>query len=96
MNQDGKHPFAMSAEGYQQLSRLDRHQAALQRTFDRAMKELRDLQAEPTEETTDSTDSTDYGEQQNEPTGEEVESMLTPAALRIPAGTCASPPPSPR
>jgi len=67
MNQDGKHPFTMSAKGYQQLSRLDRHQAALQRTFDRAMKELRELQ-----ETAAYTDSTDEAALQNEPTGVEV------------------------
>ena len=69
MNQDGKHPFAMSAEGYQQLSRLDRHQAALQKTFDRAMKELRELQQDEPDETAD---STDYAELQNEPTVLEV------------------------
>ena len=29
MNKDGGHPFAMPAEAYQQLARLDRHHAAL-------------------------------------------------------------------
>jgi len=61
MNKDGGHPFAMAPEAYQQLSRLDRHQAALQRTLDRAMKELQELQAEQ------------GVDEQNEPTGEEIE-----------------------
>jgi hypothetical protein len=71
MNQDGKHPFAMSAEGYQQLSRLDRHQVALQKTFDRALKELREQQ----ELSADADDT----ELQNEPTDVEVppEVLLT-------------------
>jgi len=71
MQQDGQsatHPFAMSAEAYQQLSRLDRHQAALQRTFDRALKDLRDLQ----ERSADSPDDADDAELQNEATGVEV------------------------
>jgi len=72
MQADGPHPFAMSAEGYQQLSRLDRHQAALQRTLDRAMKELRALQAERGgEEPEESTDFTDYTDVQNEANGVE-------------------------
>ena len=70
---DAGHPFAMSAEGYQQLSRLDRHQAALQRTLDRSMKELKALQAERGgEEPEETTDFTDYADVQNEPTGVEV------------------------
>jgi hypothetical protein len=73
MQPDGPHPFAMPAEAYQQLGRLDRHQAALQRTLDRSLRELKQFQAdrgdtEP-EETTDYTDFTDL---QNEPTGVEV------------------------
>lgn len=47
INKEGA--FAMNADAYQQLSRLDRHQAALQKTFDRAMKELQELQAEETQ-----------------------------------------------
>lgn len=61
------HPFAMRAEAYQQLSRLDRHQAALQRTLDRALKELKALQAERGgEEPEETTDFTDYTDVQNE------------------------------
>ena len=76
MNQDGKHPFAMSAEGYQQLTRLDRHQASLQKTFDRAMKELREQQELPS-------DDADDAELQNEPTDVEVlqEVLLTRSGI---------------
>jgi len=70
---DGPHPFAMSSEAYQQLSRLDRHQAALQRTLDRAMRELKALQAERGgEEPEESTDYTDYADLQDEATGGQV------------------------
>ncbi len=73
MQPDGPHPFAMSAEAYQQLSRLDRHQAALQRTLDRAMKELKAMQAERGgEEPEETADFADYTDLQNEPTGVEV------------------------
>jgi hypothetical protein len=80
MNQDGKHPFAMSAEAYQQLARLDRHQAALQKTFDRAMKELRELQ----ELSADSAEDADFGELQNEPTVVQVLPVLTSVTPHIP------------
>ena len=66
MRDDGVHPFAMATEAYQQLSRVDRHHAVLQRTFDRALRDLKELQEE--EETAD---SADCAEAQNEPTGVE-------------------------
>jgi hypothetical protein len=75
MNQDGGHPFAMAPEAYQQLSRLDRHQAALQRTFDRARRELEELQSADSAE--------EEAEVQNEPTGEEVPSFV-PLAVSPP------------
>ena len=46
MRQDGEHPFAMAPEAYQQLSRIDRHHTALQRTLDRSLKDLERMQAE--------------------------------------------------
>jgi hypothetical protein len=60
------HPFAMSSEAYQELSRLDRHQAALERTLDRSLKELERLQAERGEDET-----ADYADEQNEANGAE-------------------------
>jgi hypothetical protein len=66
MRTDGEHPFAMDPEAYQQLSRIDRHQVTLQRTLDRAMKELRELQEE------EAADDADFAEQQNEPIEKQV------------------------
>lgn len=67
MKKDGN-PFALPPEAYQQLARLDRHQACLQKTLDHAMKELRELQA---------VDSADYADEQNEATGAEVPTAVT-------------------
>jgi len=69
MDPDRGHPFALKPEGYQQLSRLDRHHAALQRILDRSMKELSALQAERAGE---EPETADYGDLQNEPNGVEV------------------------
>jgi len=60
------HPYAISAGSYVQLSRIDRHQVVLERTFRQCLKELKELQ------TADSADCADYGEEQNEATGTEV------------------------
>jgi len=57
-----ENPFSLPPEAYQQLSRLDRHQACLQKTLERAMKELKELQA------ADYADEADQAEEQNEPT----------------------------
>ena len=65
MRQDGEHPFAMKPEAYQQLSRLDRHQATLQKTIQRAMKELKELQEL-------STDGAQDADEQNEATEVQV------------------------
>ena len=61
--QEPIHPYAIDADSYVQLSRIDRHQVVLERTFRQCLKELKELQ---------STDSADYAEEQNEPTGVEV------------------------
>jgi len=74
MRDDGAHPFAMGTEAYQQLSRLDRHHAALQRTFDRSLQELRELQEDV--------------EAQNEPTDVEPSQELLlagPISAPVPA-----------
>ena len=56
-----------------QLSRLNRYETTLERSFYRNMKELRALQAERAdEEPEETTDSADYADLQNEATGAEV------------------------
>jgi len=73
------HPFTMRHEGYVELSRIDRHQQTLERTMNKALKDV----------TTDYTDYTDEGrletrgyrleeeqEVQNEPTGEELPQLV--------------------
>ncbi len=63
------HPFNMGSEAYQSLSRIDRHQAALERTLDRSLKELERLQTERGGD--ESADDADYADEQNEATGGE-------------------------
>src|SRR5258706_8341064 len=46
------HPFAMSHEGYTELSRIDRHQQTLERTMNKALKEV------------ETADSADYAEEE--------------------------------
>jgi len=76
--EEGGHPFTMDAEAYQHLTRLDRHQTVLQRTLDRAMKELRELQAL-------SADSEDDAEEvQNEATDVKVPSPVAVAYRETP------------
>jgi len=85
------HPFAMGSSAYQELSRIDRHQAALERTLDRSIKELERLQAERGEDET--TDYTDYADEQNEANGGEgllmeqdtMNSHENPASTHLPA-----------
>ena len=56
-----------------QLSRLNRYEASLERSFYRNVKELERLQAERGEaEPEETADSADYAEEQNEATGVEV------------------------
>jgi hypothetical protein len=67
------HPMSFSLDTYGALSRLDRHHALLQRTVERNLKLLSELQAEEAEqneptEATDYADSTEETEVQNEPT----------------------------
>jgi hypothetical protein len=44
------HPMSMSLDAYAALSKLDRHQAALERSYQRCLKELEQLQAVETDE----------------------------------------------
>lgn len=44
------HPMSMTWEAYGALSKLDRHQAALERTYQRCLKELEQVQAEEGDE----------------------------------------------
>jgi len=67
----------MNLDAYAQLSRIDRHQVVLERTFRQCLKELEELQ------TADSADDADSGEQQNEATGREVPANETVAPPRI-------------
>jgi len=57
-----------------QLSRLNRYETSLERSFYRNLKELRELQAErAAAEPEETTDSADYVEEQNEPTVPQVQ-----------------------
>src|SRR5258706_12572982 len=60
------HPMRMDAEAYANLGKLDRHQAALERSYQRRLKELEQLQAAEEEQAQDS--RLEAQEIQNEPT----------------------------
>jgi len=66
------HPTRMEAEAYAELGKLDRHQAALERTYQRSFKELEQLQAEGAEV---------EEELQNEPTTEARDQRLEAQGL---------------
>jgi len=76
------HPWAMSSEAHVQLSRIDRHQVVLERTFRQCLKELKELQ------TADYADCADGGEGQNEATEREVpmNETVPPARIHAPEG----------
>jgi len=57
------HPTRMEAEAYSELGKLDRHQAALERSYQRDLKELEQLQA---------ADADVEEDVQNEPTEEQA------------------------
>lgn len=71
------HPYRLSSDGLVDLSRIDRHQVMLERSFRQAIKELREEQ---------SADSADYTEVQNEATEEQplTDEPLTPGSERVP------------
>lgn len=67
------HPFAMSHNGYVELSRIDRHQQTLERTMNRAQERL---EAEERLEARDYRLEEEQEDLQNEPTGEELPQLL--------------------
>lgn len=79
------HPFAMDPDAYAQLTRIDRHQAAMERSFDRSIKELEKLQAERGD-----AEPEDDQELQNEANSDSEGAAVPTWATTIPAAELAS------